>query len=262
MRTGTNFWVSEIVGHQIGDPTSKLLLLALADHVDAADSSFPSVELLAAEAECTEVTARRRLKALAERGLLHRVRRKVPRSGGGYQLGTYTYTFVREAFAALPPARSLITGDDAPVDSPAITPVDSHGDRAEPPNLEPPNAEPNAHEADASSPPKATDNAGSILRGFMDWCDAHGRPRPVNAGHAGKVIRQCLDAGWNVRDVKRALIDAPTVTAPAMEFQLRRATATSPPGDQAEPERLWPANGFGAPAGFGPGHPQYVEAGR
>ena len=63
------------------DPTEKLVLLAFADHVNEDGLSFPSVDLVAAEALCSGRTVQRIVKRFVDVGLLQVYRRG---SGRGY----------------------------------------------------------------------------------------------------------------------------------------------------------------------------------
>lgn len=129
MRTGTLSWLAPILDDETLDPTSTLLLIALADHVDEHDECFVGIETLAKRARCSYGTARRRLAALEKAGRLTRERR---RRGDG-NLSTYTWRLIRPE-----PARTL--RDDQRASGSAMT--SAHPDaRAEPPSGEPPSTE-------------------------------------------------------------------------------------------------------------------------
>ena len=65
-RTGSLYWLGVITSRRIGDPGDKLLLLAMADHVDQDDATFAGIALLADEAEMSERTARTRPRGLPD----------------------------------------------------------------------------------------------------------------------------------------------------------------------------------------------------
>lgn len=59
--------------HQtVGDPTSKLILIAIADHCDHNNECWPSRGLLATYAECSVDTIDRRIKEMIEKGLIEK----------------------------------------------------------------------------------------------------------------------------------------------------------------------------------------------
>lgn len=70
----------------------------------------------------------------------------------------------------------------------------------------------------AEAPPQQ--NAGTIVAGFLDWCDANHRARPGNIGMVAKNVKALLDAGHAPAVVKHALITAPTATIPALEMAI------------------------------------------
>lgn len=104
-RTGTLYWLPIILGHPDLDPTETLLLVALADHVNADDACYVKIHKLAAAARVSYGTARRRLKALEDRGHITRQRRKRPDGSEG----VYDYVLNRESLAGgcAQPARGV-----------------------------------------------------------------------------------------------------------------------------------------------------------
>jgi len=131
-RTGTLFWLPLILHDKRLDPTETLLLVAIADHIDAEDTAFPGMKLLADMARVSYPTARRRLASLEERGVIKRDRRR--RDDGN--LSTYTYTLSREWFGQ--PVINLITDHGSP--GRALT-SDHPGERAEVPSDEQPSGQ-------------------------------------------------------------------------------------------------------------------------
>lgn len=78
MSTEALAWAFEV---QVGHPTRKLILIALADHCDHLHRCWPSQAKLATRAECSVDTVQRHLASLVEQGLVTRQRRD--REGGG-----------------------------------------------------------------------------------------------------------------------------------------------------------------------------------
>ena len=59
------------MSQQVGDPTTKLVLLIICDHFnDSRGFAYPSQERLAEFAECSVRTVRRHIKSLLERGFI------------------------------------------------------------------------------------------------------------------------------------------------------------------------------------------------
>lgn len=135
MRTGTLYWLPLILDDDTLDPTETLLLIALADHVDADDSCFVGIERLAKRARVSYATARRRLKALEERKLIERGRRR--RSDGN--LSVYDYVLQRDVLAL------NLSGDQRSATRAVITAHDD--ERAEVPRDEPHSDEVEPHPA-------------------------------------------------------------------------------------------------------------------
>lgn len=130
-RSGTLYWLPVILGNQSLDPTEALLLIGLADHVNAADECYVGITTLATYARVSYGTARRRLAALEQRGVIHRTARH--REDGGRSV--YDYRLDRDV---LDPPINLRGGVRAlgSAEGPA------HQDaRAEPPRSEPPRGE-------------------------------------------------------------------------------------------------------------------------
>src|SRR6056300_1962640 len=59
------------MSQQVGDPTTKLVLLIICDHFnDSRGFAYPSQERLAVFAECSERTVRRHIKSLLDMGFI------------------------------------------------------------------------------------------------------------------------------------------------------------------------------------------------
>jgi hypothetical protein len=129
-RSGTTFWLPLLLDDERLDATETLLLIGLADHVNEDDEAWPSIETLASRARCSYVTARRRLAALEQRGVITRRRRR--REGGN--LSTYAYRLVRSEA----PALNLSDGKRSPRGAMASA---LPGERAEPDQGEPDQSE-------------------------------------------------------------------------------------------------------------------------
>lgn len=93
-RTGTLYWLPLILDCADLSPTETLLLVALADHVNAEDECFVSIHTLAPRARVSYATARRKLTDLEERGYIARQRRR----RGDKTFGVYDYALLRPAF--------------------------------------------------------------------------------------------------------------------------------------------------------------------
>ncbi len=103
-QTGTLYWLGKLLHDPDLDPTEKLLMIGLADHVGDSDVCFVGIDRLAEIAGVSYPTARRRLKDLEDRG---RITRSRFRKDDG-NLGVYTYTLQRS------PAINLIAGQRSP----------------------------------------------------------------------------------------------------------------------------------------------------
>ncbi len=88
--------VSQALRQRLGDQTEKLVLIAFAEHAGADGLSFPSVDLIAAEAQCSGRTVQRVIKRFVEIGLLQLCRRA---SGRGYPT---TYRVCPDAIGRVP----------------------------------------------------------------------------------------------------------------------------------------------------------------
>lgn len=86
---------------RLSDPTEKLVLLAFAEHADADGLSFPSVDLVAAEALCSGRTVQRIIRRFEKAGLLWLVR---DASGRGHPA---TYRVRPEALGRVPEYHEL-----------------------------------------------------------------------------------------------------------------------------------------------------------
>ncbi len=74
-------YFSQVMRLRLQDPTEKLVLLAFAEHANEDGLTFPSVDLVAAEALCSGRTVQRIIKRFTEIGLLRLHKRA---SGRGY----------------------------------------------------------------------------------------------------------------------------------------------------------------------------------
>lgn len=74
-------YFSQVMRLRLSDPTEKLVLLAFAEHANEDGLTFPSVDLVAAEALCSGRTVQRIIKRFSELGLLRLHKRA---SGRGY----------------------------------------------------------------------------------------------------------------------------------------------------------------------------------
>lgn len=138
-RTGTLYWLPRILDDESLDAVETLLMVALADHVNADDECFVGIKTLAKAARCSYGTARRRLAGLEARGVLTRQRRR--REDGN--LSTYLWSLVRPEPAPnlrASPAPTDARADQRASDS-ALTSARPEA-RAEPPSDEPPSGEP------------------------------------------------------------------------------------------------------------------------
>lgn len=90
-RTGSLYWLDRYL-HDLGlSATDKVLLLGLANHVNAEDECWPSVTTLAEYAGTSYRTAQRHLAALEDAGRITRLRRR--RTDGAHSV--YLYRLVR-----------------------------------------------------------------------------------------------------------------------------------------------------------------------
>lgn len=74
-------YFSQVMRLRLSDPTEKLVLLAFAEHANEDGLTFPSVDLVAAEALCSGRTVQRIIQRFTDSGLLHLHKRA---SGRGY----------------------------------------------------------------------------------------------------------------------------------------------------------------------------------
>ncbi len=138
-QTGTLYWLGVLLPDAELDPTETLLMIGLADHVDADDECWVGIDTLATYARVSYGTARRRLTQLADKGRVERTRRR--RSDGN--LSTYTWRLVR-------PEPAPILRDDQRAPGGAVT--SAHlGARTEVPSAEPPSAEPTQRAAEGQA---------------------------------------------------------------------------------------------------------------
>jgi len=100
-QTGSLYWMGKILREPDLDPTDKVILMGLADHVNADDECWVSRTTLASFAGCSERTVTRRLSSLCENRYLS----AVPRKGT-----TNLYRLIR---ADLPDPGQSVTPDTA-----------------------------------------------------------------------------------------------------------------------------------------------------
>lgn len=93
--------VTQVMRMRMKNQTEKLILLAFAEHSGDDDLSYPSVDLVAAEALCSGRTVQRVIKQFIDDGLLKVGRRA---SGRGYPTG---YRVCPEALGPIPEYREL-----------------------------------------------------------------------------------------------------------------------------------------------------------
>lgn len=134
-KTGTLFWLPVLLDCDKLDPTDTLLLIALADHVGDDDACFVGIERLSQRARVGYSTAKRRLTALEQRGVLSRTRRR--RDDGN--LSVYAYHLERTFFGL----QGLTSSPDHGSPERALT-MAHPGEPAEPPRTEPPHKTPSA----------------------------------------------------------------------------------------------------------------------
>lgn len=159
-QTGTLYWLGVLLPDAELDPTECLLMIGLADHVDAEDECYVGIDTLATYARVSYGTARRRLTQLANKGRVERTRRR--RSDGN--LSTYTWRLVR-------PEPAPILRDDQRAPGGAVTSAQPDA-RAEVPSDEPPSDEPTT---------RAREDA-VLLAGFERFWSAY--PRATAKGSA------------------------------------------------------------------------------
>jgi DNA-binding transcriptional MocR family regulator len=219
-QTGTLFWLPVILDCEDLDPTETLLLVAMADHIDADDQCWPGIDTLAAAARVSYPTASRRLKALVDRGFITRERRH---SQHGH-LSSYTYTFVREAFGLV---IKSITGPARKTDPPSAHPdgdwsSDHPGARGTTQSLEP-------RKQNRPTPANNAANNDAVRKAARrvvdDWWEARkaagvSPAQPYIA--VVKIVDTALRNGVSVNDLTAALRDTPTVTGASLEFTLSK----------------------------------------
>lgn len=183
-QTGTLYWLPVILGDTTLDPTETLLMVGLADHVNADDVCWVGIARLAAYARVSYGTARRRLATLEDRGVIARSQRK--RADGGDSV--YEYQLLRPeppAQSSQGPPRNLAPAPRAPG---RASPPARPGARAEPPIVEPPSGEP-------------TPRAESVVlaAGFDRFWTAY--PRATAKGDARKAWPAAVKAAGGIEAV-------------------------------------------------------------
>ena len=189
-KTGTIFWLAVILGSDLS-PVDKLLLISLADHVDAVDECFVGLETMARHAGCGYSTARRRVKALEEGGYLSRERRR--RDDGN--LSVYTYRIHRSMFGEPPldsDAPPLDLSGDHRSQLRAVTTAHP-GERTEVPRTEVPRNEQSVASgstgvSDGGNDAQEGDRPGGLM--FEAFWDAY--PRRVGRVDAIRELNRAL----------------------------------------------------------------------
>lgn len=176
-------WITWAWEQECPNPTTKLTLIALADHAGEDGVCWPSSGRLSEKTGQNERTVRRHLDELDERGIIARSRRR--RSDG--TLGTYTIR--------LSPADNLSAGppdtDDRTTGHPVSEPPDTHV-RAEP-SYEP-SVEPSSSSALAVARPRNE---------IWDALEIELGPAatPTEQRLRGKTVKELKEAGATPTDV-------------------------------------------------------------
>lgn len=261
-RSGSLYWLGVITSRKIGNPIDKLLLFALADHVDSDDTTRASIALLADEAEISEKAARNHLKEMEARGWIERVR--AGRSDG--TLGVYVTTLQRAPLESLPAARradgpaargtggraarsgttsgtasGTTSGTTSGTLGAAPEPPNVEPPNAGPPNDEPPNAEPCASTsssavAAADLEPTVDEQARALIAEWWEERKAAGNPVGQPYIACVKVVTGMLKQGVTVQRLAFGLRHAPVVSTGALELTIQREVqrrAGAPPGSTA-----------------------------
>lgn len=95
--------VAWALNENVGDPLSKLVLIALANHTDHNHECFPSRKRIASYAECSIDTVDRRLCNLIGGGLIEKAERRTP---GGDQTSNLYRLLVKNTASTTPAADS------------------------------------------------------------------------------------------------------------------------------------------------------------
>lgn len=202
-RTGTLYWLPIILDAEHLDPTETLLLLALADHVNADDECYVGIKRLAARARVSYGTARRRLAALEDRGVITRTR--LYRDSGAESV--YAYSLVRAALDQTE-GRAQIARGPAQIErgprAPGRAGGPAHqGARAEPPRKEPPQ-EPTPtrdglFDLDEQSEPAEDVTAEPLAAGFDRFWEAY--PRRTAKGAARRAWPAAVRAAGSIEKI-------------------------------------------------------------
>lgn len=263
-RSGSLYWLGLVTSRKIGNPIDKLLLFALADHVDHDDTTRASIALLADEAEISEKAARNHLKDMEARGWIDRAREG--RSDG--TLGVYVTTLQRDPLEALPAARraggpaargaggraarggtsigtsiGTTSGTTSGTLGTAPEPPNGEPPNAGPPNVEPPNDEPNTASTSSSGPhdepepPSIDDQARSLIAEW--WEERKAADNPVGQPYIAclKVVTSMLKNHVPATRIAFGLRHAPVVSTGALELaiqrEVQRRSGTGPPAGSA-----------------------------
>lgn len=135
-RTGTLYWLPNILADETLDAASTLIMLGLANHVDEHDDCFVGIERLAKQARVSYATARRRLSDLETMG---RIQRSRIRRGDG-NLSVYSYHLNRQPALSVSDGLEVSLSGDQRSPGRAVTSA-HHGERAEQPRVEQPRVE-------------------------------------------------------------------------------------------------------------------------
>lgn len=163
-------------------------------------SCFPSHKTIGERVGSSERSVQRPLRELVKAGWITKVRRfnkRGERTSDGYHVHT------RRAEMREPTARKR----------PVVQRAETSEERKP---LEPSN--------ESSSLVASDENAGLIVKGYIDWCDRNQRPRPARPGQVGKTVAQLLAANYSAAAIKRALTTTSVFTVTAMEYELRKQT--------------------------------------
>lgn len=242
-KSGSVLWLDQILHREGLDPTTRIILFGLANHVGEDDRCYVGLARLADYTEVSTKTVSRRLSELVEQGLLRRERRR--REGG--EMGVYEFIFDRAAWGvdADPPADNLSTGDGSTSGQIGGSPADKSGGTSghacvsaqKEPLLEGTKKEPPLPLVAEATEELGAVSAGLIVKGYIDWCDANGKARPGSPGMVGRSVAALLSSGWSVPEIKQALTQTRAYSVPAIEFVLNASRQASAKGPAAKFER-------------------------
>jgi hypothetical protein len=231
-RSGTLYWLPLILDDDRLDAVETLLMVALADHVNADDVAWPSIATLAHSARVSYPTARRRLAGLAEKGIITRERRRMKGSGN---LSTYEYRLIRrpdsddsiDDRSALDIGENLgaklITSQSSPRSALAS---DHQDERAEPPKGEPPseNNPPELALGPIAEPKTPSDPVKDRAREIVDAVWERKNPKPATP-YIGcvKIAESLLHAGHDPQAIGKAMMTVPTISTRWVEAEIARS---------------------------------------